>query len=131
MRRPLDAALTRDQDAEVLHLVGDLDLQAAPEVKGWSSRLLTEPADGSRRAVAVVVDLTDVPFVDSTGVGALLSVLRDVRGRGGDLVLAGPNHELTHLLASLGLPAVLQVFETREQALTHVHDRPRQQGAPE
>lgn len=127
MRRPLDAALTRDHDAEVLHLVGDLDLQAAPELRAWSARLLVEPADGSARADAVVVDLTEVPFVDSTGVGALLSVLRDVRTRGGDLVLAGPNHELRHLLASLGLPAVLQVFDTREQALAHV----RQQSAPE
>lgn len=127
MRRPLDAQLTRDRDVEVLHLEGDLDLQAAPELRGWAARLLAEPEDGSARATAVVVDLTAVPFVDSTGVGALLSVLRDVRGRGGDLVLAGPNHELRHLLASLGLPAVLEVFETREQALEQV----RQQGASE
>ncbi|MBC3762008.1 STAS domain-containing protein [Quadrisphaera oryzae] len=127
MRRPLDAELTRDRDVEVLHLDGDLDLQAAPELRAWSARLLAEPEDGSARATAVVVDLTAVPFVDSTGVGALLSVLRDVRGRGGDLVLAGPNHELRHLLASLGLPAVLEVFETREQALEQV----RQQGASE
>lgn len=127
VRRPLDAAMTRDQGVEVLHLVGDLDLQAAPELRQWSSRLLAEPEDGAARATAVVVDLTEVPFVDSTGVGALLSVLRDVRARGGDLVLAGPNHELRHLLASLGLPAVLQVFDTREQALGHVH----QPDAPE
>ncbi|WP_180357827.1 STAS domain-containing protein [Streptomyces sp. NP160] len=127
MRRPLDADLTRDQDVEVLHLVGDLDLQAAPELRGWSSRLLAQAHGGPAPAAAVVVDLTEVPFVDSTGVGALLSVLRDVRARGGDLVLAGPNHELQHLLASLGLPAVLQVFDTREQALEHV----RQLDAPE
>lgn len=120
MRRPLDVALHRVHDAEVLHLVGDLDLQAAAELRTWSPQLLVQPDDDGTCATVVVVDLTEVPFVDSTGVGAMLSVLRDVRARGGDLVLAGPTSELRHLLGSLGLPAVLQVFDTRDEALAHV-----------
>lgn len=120
MRRPLDVDLHRDHEVEVLHLVGDLDLQAAPELRGWSSRLLLEPEGGEEPARVVVVDLTEVPFVDSTGVGALLSVLRDVRARGGDLVICGPTSELRHLMGSLGLPAVLRVFDTRDEALAHV-----------
>ncbi|PWJ51134.1 anti-sigma B factor antagonist [Quadrisphaera granulorum] len=123
MRRPLDVDLHRNDEndeVEVLHLIGDLDLQSAPELRGWSSELLAEPADGGERATVVVVDLTDVPFVDSTGVGALLSVRREVRARGGELVLAGPSPELRHLLGSLGLPAVLRVYDTRDDAVAHL-----------
>ena len=67
----------------VLSLIGDLDLAAAP-------RFVSAAADALRCGrEGLVVDLTEVPFVDSAGLAALLNVLRRATTAGANLVLVG------------------------------------------
>jgi len=72
-------------------------------------------ADGAQ--VQVVLDLSEMPLFDSTGIGALVLAYTSMRHRGGTLKLCGLCELARRMLNVVGLLAVFEVFETREQAL--------------
>jgi anti-anti-sigma factor len=96
----------------VAHLNGRLDLLSAPDVR---ARLTEVVATGQDR---LVVDLVDVPFIDSSGLGALISVLKAARQAGGDLRIASPDDQPLTVLKLTTLDRVLKPYTTVEEALT-------------
>jgi anti-sigma B factor antagonist len=82
-----------DDQSSVITVRGEIHVSTAPEF----SRLLTDAiADGRTR---MVLDLTDVEFIDSTGLSVLLNTLRRVTRAGGRMALVCSN------------PTVLRLFE--------------------
>ena len=79
--------------AWTVSVAGELDLYSVPELE---EELATLPPEVSH----VLVDLTEVTFLDSTALGALLRVARRLDGDGGLLVLAADQ------------PSILRTFET-------------------
>jgi anti-sigma B factor antagonist len=65
----------------------------------------------------VVFDLTQVRFVDSSGLGALLSCLRRLNQAGGDLKLCGVTKPVRALLQLVRMHQILDVLNTREEAI--------------
>ena len=55
------------------------------------------------------LDLGQVNFIDSTGLGMLVSVLKEARERGGQVSLFNPNREIQRLLQITGLERVFRV----------------------
>ncbi|MDT9592468.1 STAS domain-containing protein [Nocardioides zeae] len=82
-----------ERDIAVVVPRGRLNMVAARELRTTLTRLIE---GGSTR---VVVDLAETTFLDSSGLGALISGLKSARQAGGDLRVARPT------------PAVLTVFE--------------------
>jgi anti-anti-sigma factor len=101
----------RQDAAAIVRLNGRLDLLSAADVKG---RLGQVVADGARR---VVVDLGEVPFIDSSGLGALIGGLKAARQAGGDLRLARPAQQAQTILELTTLNRVLRPYATVEEAL--------------
>ena len=64
----------------------------------------------------VVVDLSGVEFIDSSGLGALLSGLKAARQAGGDLRIAAPNRQAITVLELTNLNRVLRVQPSPEGA---------------
>ncbi len=95
----------------VLHVDGRLDLASAAEVK---SAILKAVDTGSPY---VIVDLKNVPFIDSSGLGALIGGLRAARTAGGDLRIANPGAQARMILELTTLDRVLVTHETVEAAL--------------
>ena len=77
-------------------------------------RLLSLAEEGKIR---VVVDLSQVTFMDSTGIGVLLNALRQLRQRKGALVLVCPTERILRPFQVTGLVDHLRTFRSREQAL--------------
>lgn len=90
---------------------GQLNLLTAVKLK---ESLIGLVGEGVRR---LVVDLGDVPFIDTSGLGALISGLKAARLAGGDLRLARVDARARQLLAITSLDRVLTVHETVEDAL--------------
>lgn len=90
-----------------------LDIEVAP---AFRARLLALIEEGQRE---IVVDLKDVAFVDSSGLGALVSALKTVkRGNGsGDVRLARVQPPVTSLLEVIRLNRVFTSYPTVEQAV--------------
>lgn len=96
----------------VLYLHGCLDLLSAMRVR---ERLAAAVKGGHRR---LVVDLVAVPFIDSTGLGSLISGLKTARQAGGDLRLSRPGDQARVVLQLTALDRVLRPYPTVEEALS-------------
>ena len=66
----------------------------------------------------VVLDLTHVEFVDSSGVGALVRLMQTARSKGGDIKLSGVPARTRKTLEMTGLISQFEVYETVEEAIT-------------
>ena len=106
----------RDERDEVLilGLIGDLDLASVPVVR---SAAIEAAADGWS---AIVVDLTEVAFIDSAGMGSLIGIRRRCRAAGGDCVLARTSDEVARQLAHADLDRLFPSFERVDEAVVAV-----------
>ncbi len=95
----------------LVNLSERLDLLSAAEVK---QRLTDLIAQGYTR---LVVDLSGVSFVDSSGLGALIGGLKAARVAGGDIRIAQPTEQVQSLLQLTALHKVIRPYATLEDAL--------------
>jgi len=103
-------AIERRDGAVIVHLVGELDLYNASEVR---SALLAVCAEGPER---LVVDLAGVDFVDSTALGVLIEARTKLENRR-SFLLASPGLETHRALQISGLDQHLSVHDTVDAAL--------------
>jgi anti-anti-sigma factor len=94
------------QDLRRIIISGRLD---SPGAHSIAARLL-ELAEAPKRAV--VVDLSDVQVLASTGLGALIASAKAVHGRGGKLVLVVNGSSVMMSLEATGVDKFIPVFRT-------------------
>ncbi len=73
----------------------------------------------------LLIDLSDVPFMDSAGLGALIGGIRRTREAGGDVAVACGRPTLTRLLHTTGFDRIVAVTETVAEAATALADATR------
>lgn len=94
----------RMEDGEVLlHLAGELDLSYVD--------MLWEAADGALNAAPsrLVLDVTEVTFIDSSILGALVRINRAAKERGASFSLRHPPRVVARLLQLSGLEGEIEV----------------------
>jgi len=97
-------------EAVALRLGGRLNMVAAPRLKA----AIDETVAAGR--VRVVVDLTDVTFMDSSGLGALIGGLKKARQAAGDLRIARVSDQVATVLKLTNLDRVLRPYDSVEAA---------------
>jgi anti-sigma B factor antagonist len=95
----------------VIALSGEIDAYSAPRL---GSRLFGLAEEGK---TGVIVDLSDVTFMDSTGIGVLVNALRHFSLRRARMALVCPTDRLVRAFQIAGLVSHLPIFDTREKAL--------------
>ena len=85
-----------------LHLRGDLD--ASTSIAIWRQ------LDDFQPTGTVTMELSDVGFVDSSGIGCLFKLCRRVADAGGILVATGASPALRHLMEMAGLNRVIAIL---------------------
>ncbi len=98
--------MPEDTRTAVLQPSGRLNMVAAPALK---SLIEDTVAAGTPR---VVIDLTDVTFIDSSGLGALIAGLKATRRAGGDLRIAQVPEQVMTVLRLTNLDRVLRAHPT-------------------
>ena len=104
MAEPLHIEIDRDGSDLVVQVAGDLDLTNASELVRFVEQL-TEITVEPR----VVVDASQVLFMDSTGAQALILSNRRCADAGGQLVIRSPSRPVQQILEVTGLDQVLTV----------------------
>lgn len=100
-------------NAVVLKVIGELDLAAAPHLGTAVSHALDDPD-----AAAVVVDLTAVTFLSSSGITTLITAHQHAVQRGRPLrVVIGRCRNVLRALQLTGVDWLLALYDTLEQAL--------------
>jgi anti-sigma B factor antagonist len=122
--RPLDAlgadgaglrlAVRDDPRHPVLHVAGVIDLANVEEFQTTLINLL----DQSRHCL--LVNLSQVTFLDSMALRALMIADRHASGHGGCLLLVDPSEPVRQILTLTGLDATLTSFPSLPEALTHL-----------
>lgn len=116
---PLQIAERRVGDVTFLTLAGRLILDEGENpLRAKIDALIREGRTD------VVVDLHDVTYLDSCGVGALVEKCVSLRKAGGDLMLLCPSERCRHTLEITGLLLrVFEVYETEDAALSRFATR--------
>lgn len=106
-----DVSVTERDGWAVVHLGGELDLASVPAAR----QAVFEGLQRGRGRL--VLDLTDLAFVDSAGLGVLLGALRRVNEKGGELRVVRPGPGPRRAFAVTGLDALLPLVATLDDAL--------------
>ena len=94
----------------VVAVFGEVDVYAAPALREGLTELLQ---DGS----SVVVDLSEVGFLDSTGLGALVAARTTASDQGAALPLVCTHQRILKLFTITGLDGVFKIYDTVDAAL--------------
>lgn len=108
-----DDVQLEDTGPEVAIIVvgGEVDYEVSPQLK---ARLMRVIKAGSRR---LVVDLTDVTFIDSTAIGVLAGVVERLDEVEGSLSLVCTHEKVMQIFEITGLDNVVTMHPSREDAL--------------
>jgi len=105
-------AVRHEGDAIVVSLQGEIDMHHTPGVH----RTLTSACE--KKPARLVVNLRDVTYMDSSGIGTLVEVLRKVKGYDGKLVLCAVNERVMSVFEITKLDQFFTIVGTEEEALS-------------
>lgn len=100
-----------DEGRGLVVLKGEIDIYTAPRFKEDLLALIDEGA------AAILVDLTQVEFIDSTALGVLIGGVKRLHPLDGRLLVIANTRPVLKILAITGLDKVFSVYPDREQAL--------------
>ena len=95
-------------------VAGDIDIASAPRLR---ERLITLITEGRTR---IVLDLSGVDFLDSTGLGVIVGVLKRARTMGGDLALVCPNQSVRRVFEITALDRTMPLADSVDGALAGI-----------
>jgi len=100
-----------ERGVAIFTLEGEIDLHYAPALRALFQ------AKAKARAPSLVLDLTGVPYIDSTGLAAIIEYFRDACGFSGVFCLAGLNDQLKSIFKIVRLDKAIPMFETTKEAV--------------
>ena len=92
-----------DDEGVVVDVAGEIDAVTVPQLWEILERLIE---DGERN---VVIDLSRVGFIDSTGIGVVIRAMNALKDHGGQLALRGPSPMTYQVFETVGLTKVLTI----------------------
>ena len=101
----------RKKDVLLVHLTGELDQCSASGIRRDLDQMLLDP-----RVRHLVIDLKDMPFMDSSGLGVILGRYRMLRERGGTVSLMHLSPQVKRVYDLSGMARIIPVVEEKEAA---------------
>ena len=95
---------TKQQNEELIaSLYGELNEEAAPEAKRTFDILCDD-----KNVRILILDFANVSFMNSTGIGVILRLYRELNRRGKKLFIANPNRQIDKVISLSGLYSVIE-----------------------
>jgi anti-sigma B factor antagonist len=101
----LTIRVEHDGDVEVMSLYGDLDFASVPALEEEWERLWSDGVE------AVLIDLSGLQFMDSTGLRVLLEMVGETRGDGDRVRLLRGTHQVQELMELSGVDEMLPFLD--------------------
>ena len=109
-RAPLDVVQRRDADVVILDLTGRLWILNLP-LRDLMNGLLSE----NKRHF--VLNLAGVDYIDSSGLGQLISIWTSIRSKGGHMTILNPKKRVQRLFEVTRLIAVFEILQNEADAI--------------
>jgi anti-sigma B factor antagonist len=95
----------------VVSVSGELDVFTAPQLEAILQKLVEQDR------LEIVVDLSGVSFLDSTGLGAMVKALKWVKEKGGSLVVVAADERIVKVFKITGLDDVMSLTAELDPSL--------------
>ncbi|MFH1867523.1 MAG: STAS domain-containing protein [Candidatus Omnitrophota bacterium] len=101
----------KNNDILVFDVDGDIDINSSPEIRKIFDKPIRE------KAMKIVVNLSSVSYMDSSGLATLVEMLKKTRTYGGKLRLSNLSAKVKSLFEITKLEKLFEIFETKEEAI--------------
>jgi len=108
---------TKEIEGKVLHLNFDGDLigeNNGPELVELANEMI------SRNVTLCLLDISNVRYINSSGIGVLITLLTKFRNKNGELYLINPSDHVNKLLIMTKLQAIFNIEASKEEALKKI-----------
>lgn len=99
------------EDVSVICLKGYLDAHTAPEFENALQQLVDQ------NRVCIVVNLADLAYISSAGLGVFMGFIEDIRSKNGDIKIAEPTEKVFRVFDLLGFPVLYEIFQSEGEAI--------------
>ena len=107
----MDITKKTHEDIVILEIVGEIDLYNAPEIKDIISKLIEE------RSYNVIIDLEKVSYIDSSGIGALISSLSNLKKYHGGLKIINVYASVRKVFELTKLTSFFEIYDSEKEAI--------------
>ena len=116
----LKIQVTEEDGYTICRPVGELDAYTVGQFREALAELSSRPK--------LLIDMSEVPFVDSAGLGALIGGIRRAREVGGDVAVCCNRPTLVRLLHTTGFDRIVTVTDTLQEAARSLTEDRQQTG---
>ncbi len=95
----------RRRDTVTVHITGELDHCSAVSIRRELDDLIADPGVKN-----MVLDLKDMTFMDSSGIGVILGRYRELKQRGGSMAVKNMNPQVKKIFILSGMKQVIQII---------------------
>jgi len=107
----MEIDVTQSSGVAIVAPSGDLDMATVQDVRRALAGLL------DRGQSRLLVDLDDVGYIDSSGIGALIGAMKQARAAGGDVRLCALQDDVRAIFEITRLAQAMSIHPTRQEAL--------------
>jgi anti-sigma B factor antagonist len=99
---------------------GYLDSSTFPRLQDQLNQLIEE------KQYNFLLDLQDLDYISSAGLGVLMGILREVRNMGGDLKIINMSEKIERVFNLLGFSRLMRIYSKEEEALKAFIEAPEE-----
>jgi len=74
----------------------------------------------SHRVSTCIIDISNLRYINSSGIGVLITILTKFRNKGGEVYLMNPSESVSKLLVITKLNAIFQIVKSEEEVLKKI-----------
>ena len=98
----------------VLQLAGEININSLTETRNKVDSFKIEQYD------KIIINLERVSFFDSSGLGYLVVLIKQVKMNQGQIVFCAPNNLVKRLLSTIRIDKYVKIFDTQDEALASI-----------
>jgi len=95
----------------ICRIEGDIDINCSPDLKKVFDKLT------SQKTPKIVIELSKVAYVDSSGLATLVGILKNMRSYGGKMRLSGMSPKIKSLFEITKLDKLFEIMASEEEAI--------------
>ncbi len=99
-------------DLTVCCVEGEIDINTAPDIKKAFEKLI------SKKTPKIVINLTKVTYVDSSGLATLVEILKNMKAYGGRMRLSNMSHKIKSLFEITKLEKLFEIIADEAEAIS-------------
>jgi anti-sigma B factor antagonist len=113
----MELSFRQQNDTTIVSIAGSVDALTAGEATSYIMEQIRKSEANKSLPIQMVLDLSQVEFMSSAGLRAILASLKECRQKGGDLRLAAAQMGVDKILRMSGFTSILKSFPSIDEAV--------------